>query len=134
MLAQVGLKANVTTFEQATVENMFYRFENYDDLAIFVHGDTVKVDTASFYTSYIKRFEGNPKRNLSKEAEELGAKASAEFDAEKRNAMWEEFWKAVKDDAMYYSLYHQYSTYIADPELNIDPGINYYDHYNWSWK
>lgn len=134
MLAQVGLKVEVTTFEQATVEDMFYRFNNYDDLTILCHGDTVRVDTANYYASYIKRFEGNPQRGLSKDVETLGAQACAEFDETTRNELWGEFWQAVKEDAIYYSLYHKLNPYIATNDLNVVLGVNYYSIYDWSWK
>ena len=134
MLAQVGLKVEVTTFEQATVEDMFYRFNDYDDLTILCHGDTVRVDTANYYASYIKRFEGNPQRGLSKDVETLGAQACAEFDETTRNELWGEFWQAVKEDGIYYSLYHKLNPYIATNDLNVVLGVNYYSIYDWSWK
>ena len=134
MLAQVGLKFEVTTFEQATVEDMWYRRQNVGDMAMVIHGDQIKVDCSTFYTGYIKRNNGELFGH-SPEVWTLGADAVASFDATQRDALWEQFWKAVKEDAIYYSLYHKNNVYIADPNLSLVLAHNdYIDVYKWSWK
>ena len=140
MLAQVGLKAEVTTFEQATVEDLWYRrAAGSEDMALVCHGDNIKIDTAYFFANYIgARAEGYDKwEKWGLHLEEIqgpGLAASAEFDEAKRNALWEDFWIALKDQAIYYSLFHRDNTYIATPDLNIVWGVNYYHIYDWSWN
>ena len=140
MLAQVGLKAEVTTYEQATVEDLWYRrAAGSEDMAIVCHGDNIKIDTAYFFANYIgaraEGYDGWEKWGLHlAEIQEPGLAASADFDEAKRNAYWEEFWIALKDQAIYYSLFHRDNTYIATPDLNIVWGVNYYHIYDWSWN
>jgi len=98
-----------------------------------MHGDNVRMDSLNFYNGYIKRFDGT-RRNIGEEVKKLGAAACAEYDEAKRNEMWVDFWKAVKDDAIYYSLYHRHNPYIATKDLNVVWGVNYFDIYDWSWN
>lgn len=139
MLAQVGLKAEVTTFEQATVEDLWYRrAPGSEDMALVCHGDNIKIDTAHFFANYINaREEGRDnweKWGLAGSWQEVGKQAAAEFDADKRNDLWVDFWTQLKDQAIYYSLFHRDNTYIATTDLNIVWGVNYYHIYDWSWN
>lgn len=112
MLQKVGLKIELTPFEQATVESMWYmNRDNIEQLTIMCHGDTVRNDASEFYTRYVKRFEGNDTYGYSDAVKTLGAEACAEFDDAKREDLWQQFWTAVKDDAIYYSLYHKNAPY-----------------------
>lgn len=135
MLRKVGLKVEVTTFEQATVEDLWY-WSYLDECALICHGDNILIDSDQFYSQYVKVDGGSvhAPRGYNEKVLELGRKASATMDSTERNATWEEFWKAFKDDAIYYSLFHRFNCYIADPDLEANLGVNYYYLYNFSWK
>ncbi len=138
MLRQVGLIGEVLTYEQANVEELWYRRgEGSADMALVCHGDNIKIDTGNFFDSYIAtRAEGTAnweKWGLDGKVQELGVAASSEFDQAKRNEKWQEFWEELKDQAIYYSLFHRDNLYVATKDLNVVWGVNYFDIYDWSW-
>lgn len=135
MLMQVGLKFEVTTFEQATVEDLWY-IKHSNECAIVCHGDNIKTDSSFWYTFDINTRVGNSSQELwgfSDEVLELGATASKEYDDAARNNLWKDFWTEVKDQAIYYSLFHRDNMYISTKEVNPVMGVNYYRFYDWSW-
>ncbi len=141
MLRQVGLIAEVTTFEQANVEELWYRRgEGSADMALVCHGDNIKVDTGVFFTNYIAcRSAANGATNAEKwglegKVQELGSAAASEYDQAKRNELWQQFWEELKEQAIYYSLFHRDNMFIATKDLNVVWGVNYYHVYDWSWN
>ena len=134
MLMQVGLKFEVTTFEQATVEDLWYT-QHSTECAIVCHGDNIMTDSVNFYTFYPLRDQHRPDVwGYSEKLYELGGAAAAEYDDTARNELWKEFWTELKDSAVYYSLFHRDNMYISTKEVNPVMGVNYYRFYDWSWN
>ncbi|MBE6969318.1 MAG: ABC transporter substrate-binding protein [Ruminococcaceae bacterium] len=141
MLRQAGMVFEVYTYEQANVQDLWYRRTDPDHMDLLIFGENVKVDSQDFYDRYIKRFDGSDPTHTQEEwglpeskTQELGAAASSEPDPVKRNELWKEFWTAVKDDAYYYSMFHRHNSYVAVPELEVEWGVSFFHVYDWNWK
>ena len=135
MLMRVGLKFEVTTFEQATVEDLWY-INHSDECAIVCHGDNVKTDSSFWYSYDVLTKILSTSQELwgfNDKVMELGEAASVEYDDAARNNLWKDFWTELKDQAIYYSLFHRDNMYISTKEVNPVMGVNYYRFYDWNW-
>ena len=135
MLMKVGLKFEVTTFEQATVEQQWY-WDHSEECAIVCHGDNIKIDSGAFYTAEVVTrmgFVSQEDMGFTDKLVETGAKASSEYDDAIRNELWKEFWTEMKEQGIYYSLFHRDNMYISTKELNPVLGVYYYRYYDWNW-
>lgn len=130
-LSDVGIKVEVEALEQAAVEDALYYSQTFD---MACHGDNMKIDSDIVYDAYFSTEQATTMKNMNPKIYELGNKGKVELDPEKRKEIYKELWATVMDEASHIPLFHRYNPYIADPNLNVVMGVNYYYIYDWSWK
>lgn len=130
-LADIGIKAEVEAIEQAAVEDKLYYSQTFD---MACHGDNMKIDSDIVYDAYFSTEQATTMKNMNPKIYELGNKGKTELDSNKREDIYKELWATVMDEASHIPLFHRFNPYIADPNLDVVIGVNYYYIYDWSWK